>query len=135
MLIRKKSHRWLLGLAFGVALVGGASASKAGMKWSYPLTINPASGWAEGALGTVRNSANSSEYMNCFVASYGVNCAAYDGTRYLSCYTARTKSNFSVMLSAVQSLAGDSLLQFKAASDGSCAEIIANHGSYWEPKR
>ena len=134
MFIHKKSYRWLLGLAFGVALVGGASASKAGNKWPYPLTIDPSTGWAQGSLGTVRNSATSSEYMNCFIASYGLNCAAYDGTRYLSCYHPRSKSNFSVMLSSLQSLSGDSVLQFKAASDGSCAELIVNNGSYWEPK-
>jgi hypothetical protein len=135
MLIRKKSHRWWLGLAFGVALVGGASASRAGNKWPYPLTIDLNSGWAQGALGTVRNSANGSEYMSCFIASYGINCGAFDGTRNLSCYHPRSKSNYSVMLATVQSLSGDSLLQFKAASDGTCAELIVNNGSYWEPKR
>lgn len=135
-MIRKRlaGSKWLLGFVFGAVVVGGATLSTAGMKSSNPLTVNLSTRWAEGTLGTVRNSSNPSEWISCYITGSGVGCGAFDGRNHLSCHHAKSRSNYTSMLAAVQALDGDSLVQFKANSDGSCGELWVTDGSYFEPK-
>jgi hypothetical protein len=134
----KTKRKWLVTSGLGLGILAFASLAAAGMKWTYPLKVDTKTRFVEAALSTVRNSSNVNEWVSCNLvgdASGGyISCAGFDGTNYIGCYHPKSKPNFTPLVLAVQSLDGDSLLQFQAAADGSCASITVNDGSYWAPK-
>lgn len=138
--MERKMMKKLVSVGVATAVLGAASLAVAGYKWPFPLSIDPSpGGWAQGQLGTVRNSGDGSSYMGCSIDSYSwgtaVSCFAWDGTTYKGCWHTDSRPDFAKKVMAVQALDGDGLLQFAEASDGSCAMIIGHQASYWEPKQ
>lgn len=135
----KNSRKWLLAMGVGVATLGGASLATAGMRWSYWFTMDVPERRVEAVLSAIRNDSSGSNYAGCWIqgdaAGGALSCYGYDGTNSISCYHPKSKPNFTPLLLAVQSLSGDSLLQFKANADGTCAYIYVTNASYWEPKK
>jgi hypothetical protein len=86
---------------------------------------------ANGTFKSVRNSADSQQYIGCSLyaydtGSYSATCYAYSATgQYASCYTSDAN-----MLKVVQTLNPASYLYFVVNSDGSCDRVISVNASY-----
>jgi len=123
-------------VAFGIFIT--ASTVEAGVDGGIEVTVSvrpDGSGQAGGSLGTVRNSADQTQFIQCGVnvtgsSIYGF-CQASDanGTVVL-CST--TKRN---LVDAMEGVSGDSHVFFEFDSSGKCTRLFVNHGSYLEPKR
>lgn len=124
-----------------VALMVLAVAADAGVKSAPRTTVvkSGSSGWAYGALGTARNSPNSSEYIECGVYAYSTPatgpangwCFAYDsGSNGAYCSTA-TESQIKAILASN----GDSFIYFSFDGSGTCTYLSITNGSMYEPKQ
>lgn len=117
----------LLALPLGVAHAG----SKAGPTASI-VTINVQGRWAQGALGQVRNSTDTVEYIGCATvadttgATSGI-CSARDPlNNYVSCYV---QSTAAAMITELQSLSGDAFVFFSYDANGYCTTIQVTNNS------
>ncbi|MBN8229481.1 hypothetical protein JYK02_18380 [Corallococcus macrosporus] len=122
-----------MGMMFGLCLAMGLStASFAGSKGGFPVTVDTVGRFFSGSMGTARNSTDSNQNLYCYTNSsgYGV-CFATDsiGTN-ASCYT--TNAN---LVSVIRSLNSDSYLQVAYDNTGACTSIMVGTGSHHDPKQ
>jgi hypothetical protein len=114
-------------------LLGGIAWG--GAKLTYNVSISTSSQTASGAIGTVRNSADTSQYIGCYTGtntsgSWGY-CAAHNtGTTYASCQTTN-----GAMINTMRSLTDGSYVWFAWDDSGECTQIQAHHYSFYEPKQ
>lgn len=86
---------------------------------------------ANGTFKSVRNSADSQQYIGCSLyaydtGSYSATCYAYSASgQYASCYTSDAN-----MLKVVQTLNPASYLYFVVNADGSCDRVISVNASF-----
>jgi len=118
-----------------VALAAPAAAY-AGTSTSIPVVINAAAKYAEGALGSARNTADVNQFMACSLTgnangTLSGGCYARDANN-VTAYC--TFTNKPALAAAVQSLNGDSHVRFTWVEVGSCATIVVTNSSHLEPK-
>ncbi len=119
----------------GVAAVCVGSFAWAGYQVSVGVQVDAATRWAYGALGSARNSSNSTEYIGCRVTTY------LSGSATVSCY-ARAPSNeygscstsAMSLVEAARAITSDSYVRFTWLSTGECASIEVYKNSFYEPK-
>lgn len=113
-------------------MVAGALATTAiaGFKTGQQVVIADASKMANGELGTVRNSADTVQYIGCTVQGDAGSCTARNSAGLTrSCSTTETK-----WLNTMRALDGDSYLTFKWDANGKCTYVSVQNSSTSAPK-
>ena len=112
--------------------LGVVCPASAGAKNPWPVTVNYTYSYANGALGTARNSADNNQDIGCNVTSYSWGyCYAVDASgNYAGCY-ANTEAHWA----AIRAIDSDSAVDFTWDASGYCNSIIVYHGSSFEPKQ
>lgn len=107
------------------------SVAEAGAKCSLPVTVDPASRWARGALGSARNSPDALSNIYCIVYSWGYAfCSARDSASNVgSCGTSDP-----VYANLLQSLTPDSYVYFAWDAAGTCTSMVVRTESCLDPK-
>ena len=135
----KKNHiSSLVGGVLGVAILAAAGAATAGAKWTDDVYVNATGRTGWGALGTARNTSNTTEYIRCAVS---FSEAWSGGEPYVYCY-ARDASGTSTSCGAyskelaevLHALNGDSYLYFTGSGTSTCQHIEVSNSSTYEPK-
>ena len=99
------------------------------------LAVSVGTTYAYGSIGDARASADSLQFIGCFVqtsTSNSATCAARDAANdYLSCYT--TDPN---LIAAARSISSDSVIEFYTPSGSStCRTINVNNSSQYAPRQ
>jgi hypothetical protein len=122
-----------LGLSVAAVLFA-VPAAYAGAKSAFPLTINTASRYAYGAMGTVRASADASAVIYCRSEATptleGVRCFAVNATVNVSCY-----SSSPALVRSLQSASDSAYIWFSWDANGTCTGLDILKGSHLEPKQ
>lgn len=121
--------------ALVVAAIATQRAS-AGYQADWSVTIDYTARYADGALGSVRNSANTVEALGCVVShTVGSNTT-------LQCNATDRKGNTAMcitidpaLIQVALALDGDSTLSFHWNDTGHCTRIAVADGSFMAPKR
>ncbi|BAV98624.1 hypothetical protein bcgnr5380_61720 [Bacillus cereus] len=117
------------------AVVFSFSPAHAGFKQYVPIGVG--TNYAEGTVGSARNSADARQSIGCGiyatsgVATLSAMCSAVDaaGSR-VTCTT-----NEAPLVSAAQSVKGDSYVHFMFDAAKKCTEIWVDNDSSYEPKK
>jgi hypothetical protein len=119
-------------LVAACGVLGVVCPASAGHKYTFPVYVNYTYSFAEGSLGSARNSADSQQEIECNVQSGGWGyCYARDASgNFANCY-ANTEAHFA----AIRAINGDSGVFFNWDSYGYCGTIIVYQGSSREPKQ
>jgi hypothetical protein len=100
-----------------------------------PVTVNLTAKWAQGALGTARNSSDHNQQIECnsratSAGSYWTYCYAVDAANnFISCYS--PSPDISRIAASIN---GDSAVFFAADANNYCTTVIVYNGSSYEPK-
>ena len=125
-------------LVFGAAAVATAvGTAHAGFKYTYPLAINLPSRYAVGVLADVRNTPDTTRYLQCqtdasIYGSPSVTCSGQDSAsppNYFQCVS----SNASLIANA-HSVGNDSWLWVSWDANGNCTYIGVAKSSDTTPK-
>src|SRR5579872_5354670 len=132
-----------------MVLLAMPARSYAGAKQSAPVTVIPytigSTPWVTvyGSLADTRNSADNTSYITCSIGAYSyadgtvlpsANCQAYDAVHNLSAYCYTTNP---VMIQTIQSITGDSYVNFYYASSSTtstCTGMSVTKSSMYSPK-
>ena len=120
----------LYALGFAGALLASTTAL-AGFRSAQQVVIFDAGRFANGDLGYVSNTADTTQYLGCYSLSDLGICYAKDQTGLArSCSTSDPN-----LLAVIRSLNGDSYLIFWWDTAGHCSSIEVANGSYSAAKR
>jgi hypothetical protein len=113
-------------------LISISPPAHAGFKGNLNVTADPVNRFANGAIGSVRNSADASQYIYCYAThatSANAFCVARDiaGTA-VSCFT--TDPNKVALVSAMTSY---SYIYFSFDTSGTCTQLLVENASYYPP--
>jgi len=117
----------------GVVMVLLGSAAFAGMRSTAEVYINQTSKYAQGSLGSARNSADSNQYIGCSVTNDYIYCSARNAAgTWVHCdaYSA------SMALSA-RGIGSSGYLSFSwlgSSTSGTCNTLTVSHNSAYAPK-
>jgi hypothetical protein len=126
-------HGFLIAAALAVAVVGLREAD-AGSKLYYNVQVNHTTKYATGALGTVRSSSDTTQYMGCYAYYWpGVSPSLTCYAQPVSGTGASCSTNDAAMVSMFAALPSDALLRFEWEG-GTCTEFFVNNGSQYQPK-
>src|ERR1043165_3759838 len=131
---RKESSmlRRVLSVLAIATLVSVAPLAHAGFKAGFGVTVDQVNGYANGALGTARNSADSNEYLDCY-ATYGTGPAAYCAARDAAGYVVGCFTSDPNKVAALSSITSNSYISFSFDSSGTCTELAIENTSYYPP--
>ncbi len=133
--MKPRSLPLLASSALALALVAASAPASAGRKISSWVTIDTTNRYAQGNAGTVRNSADATQYIGCYARWYSTSspiiwCYATDSSgRYASCY-----SQSSALIPVVAAAGTDAGFQFYWDANGACTNVQVENASYTEPK-
>jgi hypothetical protein len=126
-------NRYRLGLrvlGFAAALLA-STAALAGFRSAQQVLIFDAGRFANGDLGYVSNTADTTQYIGCESLGGSGYCYAKDPTGLSrSCSTSDPN-----LLAVIRSLNGDSYLIFWWDTSSHCTSIEVDNGSYNAPKK
>lgn len=114
----------------GLALAVIAVTASAGLRWSYPVTINDTSRYVVGTMADARASADSVQYIGCnhnslnAASCYGTNSAGLSR----SCST-----NNPAHLAVIRSISSESYIFFQWNTDGTCSYVFVENSSRFKP--
>jgi len=124
---------WFKGLVVVALGLSGGGLAVAGVRWTSEVAISTTARWAQGAMGSARNSTDSTQYIACSNTNDYVYCSARNeaGT-YVHCdaYSAALAGT----LRGVDSSAFLIFYWTGAATSGTCSSITVEHGSGYAPK-
>lgn len=121
------SHRTLAAVLASSAL---AATAFAGDKYSQEVYFSPAAPIASGDLGTVRNTADTVQFIGCTVTGTVGVCFARNSAGVIhGCSTTDAG-----MINAMRAINGDSWMSFSWNPDGSCKDVMARNDSRDTPK-
>jgi hypothetical protein len=106
----------------------------AGSKISQPVSINDADKQANGDLGFARNTADTVQYIGCYVNDTGNGGAGICQARDAAGVTRSCSTTNDFMVDTIKSLKGDSSLYFRWNEDGNCTMVIVRNRSSYAPK-
>ena len=127
-MIRNKLTAALVGLA----LAGGVA--QAGFKLNYPVSINTTSRYAQGSLGSARNSIDSTQYIECSFDIWPASRAAYCYVRDSAGTTRNCYTTDPTLVAAVQELDDDGWILFRWDVSNVCTNISGGVGSSYMPR-
>lgn len=115
-------------------MVGAVPTAQAGLHWTGDVWVNSSSRVARGILSEARNSADSTQMIYCEVRTYpsysrGLCFARTAAVVDATCYT--TDAN---LIAAIQTLKGDSSVEFGWDASGVCTTLLIRNGSMFAPK-
>jgi hypothetical protein len=122
-------------LLFVAGLLGIAATAHAGAKLNAPVFVNSLSRFASGDLGTARNSADTSQSIECYTdvqtgfPTTGV-CIALDSTSHVGVCVTQAAN----LVDQIRSVAGDAYITFRWDTNSNCTQILVDHTSYSQPK-
>ncbi len=124
--------RRTIGLFAGALLASGfATTALAGFHQGQAVVIIDASSFANGDLGFVHNTPDSTQYIGCTSSGTSANCFARNlAGLYRSCSTANPTH-----LAAIHALNADSYLLFGWNASGQCTFISVQNSSLTVPKQ
>lgn len=121
------------GMLVGVATVLLCSVALAGSKATNEVWISLTSKYAEGSLGSARNSADSTQYIGCSVTNDYVYCSARN--------SAGTWIHCDVYSSAIaltaRGIGSSGFISFSwtgTSTSGTCTTLTLSHNSMYAPK-
>ena len=122
-----------------VAMIGVGGSAFAGAKNYGPVLINTSLRTASGSVGDARNSADSTQYIECAVQGYS---ASSGGSSVVVCWAQDVKRTMvscfafdAELRQAAAAINGDSTIQFDWDANGRCTMIQATNGSTFSPKQ
>jgi hypothetical protein len=130
----KRAHV-VVGLAAGfVSLI--AVQAFAGKKTAQEVFVNPISRYAYGALGSARNSADSTQYIGCYVdysaSEFFGGCEAKSASgAFASCYF--PAATFEIYEKILSTQGANPYFWFNWNPDGSCASFEVDSFSHYRP--
>jgi hypothetical protein len=116
------------------ALALTAVYARAGQRYT-PLQVGIGMTAAYGALGSAHNSSDSVQYIGCSVDTYATGaspmmyCSAQNASRSVYCSSSNPQ-----LITAANSLSGDSYLAFFFDASGTCTELYITTASSYAPK-
>jgi hypothetical protein len=116
----------------GLALAGGVA--QAGFKLNYPVSINLTSRYAQGSLGSTRNSIDTVQYIECAFDIWPASKAAYCYVRDTASRNANCYTTDPTLVAAVQELDDDGWLLFRWDASWNCTNISGGVGSQYMPR-
>lgn len=117
--------------ALAASILAVSTAAYAGLRQSYPVQVF--STHASGSVASARNSANSTESLECWTYSAGSGgCSARSAAGVNAMCSFGVNAN---LAATVRSINGDSWVAFYFDTAGTCTSIQVNNGSYYEPKQ
>src|SRR5262249_17500944 len=117
------------------AATAAVRTAQAGAKSAYPLYVDTTNRIAMGAIGDIRGSSDTTQFITCELTAYSygaVNASCWGrdaNSKSFSCSTTN-----SAMISAVQAISGDSFLDVSWDAQGNCTEISVEQASWASPK-
>ena len=130
-MIKKTNLRRLIAVA---ALALGVTPALAGYKTTVPVYIDSAARTALGSLGTVRNSADSNQWIGCSVSSGGT------GSPWARCYATNAAGQSvsctafdAELVVAAGSIRPTSYVKFVWDTYGECTQIRVENWSAYRP--
>lgn len=127
-MIRNKTTAAIL----GIALAGGVAS--AGYKLSYPISVNTTSRYAQGSLGTARNSIDTTQYIECATDIWPGTKAAYCYARDTALRAGNCYTTDPTLVAAVQELSDDGWILFRWDAGSVCTNISSGVGSMYMPR-
>ncbi len=122
-----------LGIATIVAAIG--TTASAGQKLSVPVTVDTSALHASGAVGTARNSVDTTQYILCEVYLSGSTSYLYCWARDAADHFASCFSSSPYLIQVAQAISGDSSIYFTYSSTGVCSGLSVYNSSLFEPKQ
>lgn len=117
----------LAALAIGGLAFGGARST-------WEVYVDTTSHYAQGSLGSARNSADSMQYIGCSAENDYIYCSA----RNVSGTWVHCDAYSSAMAATVRAIGSDGFVQFYwtpgSPTSGTCSSVQVNHYSYLAPK-
>jgi hypothetical protein len=126
---------WLMGIALGMVTQLATQDADAGMKYTSPVDVTPASRYASGGIGYARNTSTTNDYIGCNVLQSGTGapsmyCSARDtGNEATSCTSTDIK-----YVEMVRSMGMDSHISFYSDTTGKCTYLRVEYYSWNQPK-
>jgi hypothetical protein len=128
--------RWTWIIVTAAAALTTTGVALAGSRAALNVTISTANRTAYGTLGTVHNSADSTQAIACTTNAYA------SGSYWSYCYAFDTSNNFGsctssseAISSVIRGMNGDSYVYFAWDTNGTCTQVSLVQGSPYEPKR
>lgn len=120
-----------------VASLTVCSLAHGGAKYPYPVHVETAYRYAYGSMGSARNSADTTTFIQCYMTAqpgYAVTggCEAREASGVsASCFFANSPFHEKVLAG----MNGDSEIFFTWTPDGMCDSLQVVSGSQYEPKK
>lgn len=138
--MKKQTKSLSLGVIATVMVLGTAAWAGAKSGSNVTISFSGGNGTASGAMGYVRNSADTVQYIGCTLIT-SATASSFEVTRTVSC-SARNSSNVVVscvstdgsLIDSVQALNSDSYITFQWNVDGRCTYLRAGTYSQYAPK-
>ena len=106
----------------------------AGAKTTASVGINDTDKQANGDLGYARNTADTVQYIGCYVNDNGNGGAGICEARNSAGVTRSCSTTNDLLVDTIKSLKGDSYLYFRWNDSGNCTMIIVKNRSTLAPK-
>lgn len=118
----------------GVAMMALCAVAGAGSKFTSEVYINQTSKYAQGSLGSARNSADTNQYIGCSTSNDYVYCSARNAAGlWVHCDTYS-----SGMAATAKSIDSSSHITFYwtggSSTSGACSSLNVAHNSGYAPK-
>lgn len=115
---------------FALVLVAlAAGTATAGQRFVYPVNVNDASRFANGAVADARGSADTQQSIGCYTNQYTASCFATTATGLSrSCSTGNAG-----LIEMARSVGPESYIYFQWNTDGTCNYILVENSSRFKP--
>ncbi|QSQ21754.1 hypothetical protein JY651_42490 [Pyxidicoccus parkwayensis] len=107
------------------------AVAQAGTKCTSPATVDVTNRWARGALGSVRNTADTVSNIYCIVYSYGY---AFCSARDAAGVTGSCGTSDPGYINTLQAMTQDSYVYFTWDTAGTCNYMVVENMSCLDPK-
>jgi hypothetical protein len=118
-------------LAIAASVLAGTAL--AGTKSSFPVTIDDTTRLASGSLGSARNSADNTQYIQCFTATLPGKTGYCEARNSLGTTRGCTTNNADFFLNIV-GLNDESFVRFGWDTNGTCTFLLIQKSSVYAPK-
>jgi hypothetical protein len=123
-------------IAAAVLVVAAAApAAWAGYKQVNTVYVDTTNRSGEGALGSVRNSADTTQLVGCWIsASNTGSLTGYCYARNASGVSGNCTTSSPELISQIRTISGDTYIRFYWDTAGTCTSIFVSNFSSFEPK-